>query len=222
MEGSQGTVGEQSATRLNSILATPRQNEKGAAIRTQQRTAESGQTLSGNIEGSALGAGLPSLRTLLLHRGLATVYEQAVALSLALAAYSAVSQSRTTARLAWRGQFFIHLVKLFLVDLRQATHTRLPLFLHEISCQKGFSRPMRRESAGLSSTGAVAGQIKQLTVSSRYLSGCTGVSMRGQVRLRLFEGVCRTGLSPHGLVFVWTTATVEQAHQPQGSSANPD
>jgi hypothetical protein len=36
---------------------------------------------------------LPSLRTLLLHRSLATVDDQAVALSSALAAYGAVPQS---------------------------------------------------------------------------------------------------------------------------------
>jgi hypothetical protein len=36
---------------------------------------------------------LPSLRTLLLHRGLATVDNQAVALSSALAAYGSVPQS---------------------------------------------------------------------------------------------------------------------------------
>jgi len=57
---------------------------------------------------------LPPLRTLLLHRGLATVDEQAIALALTLAAYSAVSQPRTTASLAGRGQFFIHLVSLHL------------------------------------------------------------------------------------------------------------
>jgi hypothetical protein len=51
---------------------------------------------------------LPSLRTLLLHRHLATIDKQAIAFSLALAAYSAVSQPRTTARLARRRQFFIH------------------------------------------------------------------------------------------------------------------
>jgi hypothetical protein len=53
---------------------------------------------------------LPSLRTLLLHRGLATVDDQAVALSLALAAYGAVPQSRSAAALAGRRQFFIHLI----------------------------------------------------------------------------------------------------------------
>jgi hypothetical protein len=57
---------------------------------------------------------LPSLRILLLSRGLATVDEQAIALALALAAYSAVSQTRTTAGFARRGQFFIHLVGLHL------------------------------------------------------------------------------------------------------------
>ena len=59
--GSWGAVGEQSATRLNSILATPRENGRGrqlGPIRTQQRTTESGQTLSGTTEVSALGAGV--------------------------------------------------------------------------------------------------------------------------------------------------------------------
>jgi hypothetical protein len=51
---------------------------------------------------------LPSLRFLLLHRHLATIDEQAITFSLALAAYSAVSLPRTTARLARRRQFFIH------------------------------------------------------------------------------------------------------------------
>ena len=59
---------------------------------------------------------LPSLRTLLLHRGLTGVDKQAIALSLALAAYRSVSQPRTAARIAWRGQFFIHLIATQLND----------------------------------------------------------------------------------------------------------
>jgi hypothetical protein len=54
---------------------------------------------------------LPSLRALLWHRGLVTVDDQAVALSSALAAYGAVPQSRATAALAGRRQFFIHLFR---------------------------------------------------------------------------------------------------------------
>jgi hypothetical protein len=53
---------------------------------------------------------LPSLRTFLLHRRLATVDDQAVAFSSALAAYGAVPQSGAIAALAGRRQFFIHLV----------------------------------------------------------------------------------------------------------------
>jgi hypothetical protein len=52
---------------------------------------------------------LPSPRTLLLHWGLVTVDDQAVALSSAFVAYGAVPQSRTPAALAGRRQFFIHL-----------------------------------------------------------------------------------------------------------------
>ena len=55
---------------------------------------------------------LPSLRTLLRHRGLTSVDDQAIAFSLALAAYSPVSQSRTTTGLARRWQFFIHWIGL--------------------------------------------------------------------------------------------------------------
>jgi len=51
----------------------------------------------------------PSLRTLRLNRVLATVDDQAVALSSALTAYGAVPQSRSTAALAGRRQFLIHL-----------------------------------------------------------------------------------------------------------------
>jgi hypothetical protein len=51
---------------------------------------------------------LPPLRILLLNRGLATVDDQAVALSSAIAAYNTLSQTRTTAGFARRGQFFIH------------------------------------------------------------------------------------------------------------------
>jgi hypothetical protein len=54
---------------------------------------------------------LPSLRILLLRRGLATVDDQAIAFSLALAAYSPGSQSRATAGLARRRQLLIHLVR---------------------------------------------------------------------------------------------------------------
>ena len=61
---------------------------------------------------------LPSLRTLLLHWSLLTIDEQAIALSLALAAYGSVSQARTTARLARRRQFFIHSVGLVSVGLK--------------------------------------------------------------------------------------------------------
>jgi hypothetical protein len=53
---------------------------------------------------------LPSLRTLLL-LSLMTIDNQAIAFSLALAAHNSVSQSRTMARLARRGQFFIHLMQ---------------------------------------------------------------------------------------------------------------
>ena len=59
-------------------------------------------------------AALPSLRTLPLHRGLATVDDQAVALSSTLAAYGAVPQSRTTTGHAGRREFFIHFVSLHL------------------------------------------------------------------------------------------------------------
>ena len=59
---------------------------------------------------------LPSLRR--LHRGLATVDDQAIALSLALVAYGSVSQARTTARLARRRQFFIHSVGLVSVGFK--------------------------------------------------------------------------------------------------------
>jgi hypothetical protein len=61
---------------------------------------------------------LPSLRALLLCRGLTSIDNQAIAFSLALAAYGSVSQSRATARLARRRQFFIHLVDLVGVDLK--------------------------------------------------------------------------------------------------------
>ena len=61
---------------------------------------------------------LPSLRTLVLHRSLLTIDKQAIALSLALAAYGSVPQSRTTARLARRRQFFIHWVGLIWVGLK--------------------------------------------------------------------------------------------------------
>ena len=60
----------------------------------------------------------PPLRTLLLHRCLATVVDQAIALSSAVAAYGAVPQSRSTAALAGRRQFFIHLVGLVSVGLK--------------------------------------------------------------------------------------------------------
>ena len=53
---------------------------------------------------------LPSPRTLLLRRDLATVDDQAVTLSSALATNGAMPQSRATAALAGRRQFFIHLV----------------------------------------------------------------------------------------------------------------
>jgi hypothetical protein len=53
---------------------------------------------------------LPSLRTLRLKRVLTTADDQAVALSSALTAYGAMPQSRSTATLAGRRQFFIHLV----------------------------------------------------------------------------------------------------------------
>jgi hypothetical protein len=64
----------------------------------------------------------------MLRRGV-VIDEQAIALSLALAAYSSVSQPRAATRLARRGQLFIHLVGL---DLRQIMHCSLPSFLHEI------------------------------------------------------------------------------------------
>jgi hypothetical protein len=79
---------------------------------------------------------LPSLWTLMLHRSLVTIDEQAIALSLALAAYSSVPQSRATTRIARCRQFFIHFGEsLCQGDLRQVTPSSPPLFLHEIGCQ---------------------------------------------------------------------------------------
>ena len=101
---------------------------------------------------------LPSLRVLLLHRHLATVDEQAIAFSLALAAYSSVSQSRTTARLARRRQFFIHLVR----DLKMRDYRRWAVHRGHLSGRhahppanvpardklpKGLHRPVRREGS---------------------------------------------------------------------------
>ena len=57
----------------------------------------------------SLARALPSLRSPLLHWDLTTVDDQAVAFPLALVAYGAMPQSRTTAVLAGRRQFFIHL-----------------------------------------------------------------------------------------------------------------
>ena len=113
---------------------------------------------------------LPSLRTLLLHRGLATVDDQAVALSSALAAYGAVPQSRATAALAGRRQFFIHLVgwDLKIRPLKvgnppraiyQAGNAHRPALVPaRDKLPKGLSRVVRREAAW---------QIKQIIVSRR-------------------------------------------------------
>jgi hypothetical protein len=89
---------------------------------------------------------LPSLRILLLNRGLATVDKQAVAFSLALAAYGSVSQSRATARLAGRRKFFIHLVNLHLSG-RQ--HTPPAIVPARDKLPNGLARPVRRVARAL-------------------------------------------------------------------------
>ena len=54
----------------------------------------------------------------------------------------------------------------FLVDLRQATHTRLPLFLHEISCQKACLAQCGGKRRGIiTTTVGSAGKLRQLTVN---------------------------------------------------------
>jgi hypothetical protein len=91
----------------------------GAAL-AEQACAEHGSNRWGLGSEPSHSAGVPralglawalqSLRTLPFRRGPATVNDQAVAPSSALVAYGAVPQSRGTAALARRGQFFIHLI----------------------------------------------------------------------------------------------------------------
>ena len=93
-------------------------NRRGIGIQRQQV----GQRVNGDQGGGSghpsagmprvlrWARALPSPRTLLLRRDLATVDDQAVTLSSALATNGAMPQSRATAALAGRRQFFIHLV----------------------------------------------------------------------------------------------------------------
>jgi hypothetical protein len=135
------------ASRLSDLRIGPHPSTRRRKIR-QTRSARMPRVLR-------WARALPSLRTLLLRRGLATVDDQAVALSSALAAYGAVPQSRSTAALAGRRQFFIHLGSL----LSQAGNTcRLAFVPARDKLPKGMSRPVRREAAG---------QIKQIIVSRR-------------------------------------------------------
>jgi hypothetical protein len=78
----------------------PVQVERGGGVLRGAQRQSVGERVNGgqgHSEGmsrvSRWARALPSLRTLLLHRGLATIDDQAVALSTALAAYGSVPQS---------------------------------------------------------------------------------------------------------------------------------
>ena len=105
----------------------------------------------------SLARALPSLRSPLLHRDLTTVDDQAVAFPLALVAYGAMPQSRTTAVLAGRRQFFIHFVSLHLSGKQPGLPVIVPA---RDRLPKSVSGSERREAAGeslpLSSAWAVS------------------------------------------------------------------
>ena len=129
------------------LSALPRSITRGAQ---PQKAANQSAGIPGLLRG---GRALPSLRTVLLHRRLATGDDQAVSLSSALTAYGAVPQSRTTARLAWRRQFFVHLESQNKGACRWSVHPTPPR-QHTPDCQRSCTKlvakgslPARREAA---------------------------------------------------------------------------
>jgi hypothetical protein len=90
---------------------------------------------------------LPSLRSLLSQRSRTTIDDQAVAFPLALVAYGAMPQSRTTAGLAGCREFFMHFVSLHLSGKQPGPPVIVPA---RDWLPKNLSRQEGRETAGAS------------------------------------------------------------------------